>query len=489
MDEKEKLNILFVTAECVPFCANGGVAEMCCSLPKYLNNTGEVDIRVILPLYSKIPEDYKKEFRLVGERTVELTWRREYCGIYEYQFGGITYYFVSNEQYFNRTNLFGYDDDVERFSFFSKAVLDILPMVSFYPDIIHTNDWQSGMVCTFLKVLEWQNPKYEHIKTVLAIHNLAFQGNSDFSVVKDMLGIDDKFAYLFDFYGKANLMKASILCADKIVAVSETYAEEIRTTEKGAGLQNIIESESHKLIGIINGIDYDFYNPATDPHIYKNFDKDTIDERFENKLKFQEELGLKVDKDTPMFSIIGYMAAHKGIDLLLQVIPKFLEQGAQLVSIGGGVSEYETKMRELQERYPENVNIKFGFDSRYVKKIYASSDFLFNIATIEPCGLCPMIANKYGALPIVYATGGMKDNFTDFKYQNGNAYVLKDYDANSLNDLVERALRDWQNKEKVTNYILTGMEQDFDIEHCANEYLETYKEMYKFSFKNAKNTQ
>lgn len=479
MDIKEKLNILFVSAECVPFCANGGVAEMCYSLPKYLNNTEQVDIRIVLPLYSKIPEKYKNEFKLIGERNVELTWRNEYCGIYEYEHNGITYYFISNDQYFARPNLFGYDDDVERFSFFSKAVLDILPMINFYPDIIHTNDWQSGMVCTFLKVLAWQNPKYEHIKTILNIHNLAFQGISDFKVVKDLLGVDDKFAYLFDFYGKANLMKASILTADKIIAVSETYKDEIQNTDRGMGLQNILQSVDHKLEGIINGIDYDFYNPATDPHIYQNFDENSIEKKVINKTKLQEELGLDVGEDIPMFSLIGYMASHKGIDLLIQVLPKFLNDGAQLVVIGGGVPEYENKMRELQIAYPKNVNIKFGFDSQYVKKLYAGSDFLFNIATIEPCGLCPMIANKYGSLPIVYATGGMKDNFSDFKYQNGNGYVLKDYDATSLSDLIERALRDYQNKEKIHAYISTGFKQDFNIENCAKKYFDVYKEMCK----------
>lgn len=479
MDIKDKLNILFVSAECVPFCANGGVAEMCYSLPKYLERSGQVDIRVVLPLYSKIPEQYKKEFRLIGERTVELTWRNEYCGIYEYKHGNITYYFIANDQYFSRPNLFGYEDDVERFSFFSKAVLDILPMINFYPDIIHTNDWQSGMVCTFLKVLEWQNPNYEHIKTVLNIHNLAFQGISDFKVVKDLLGVDDKFAYLFDFYGKANLMKASILTADKIIPVSETYTEEIQTTDKGMGLQNIMQSVSYKVEGITNGIDYDFYNPETDPYIYQNYNKDTIELKVKNKLELQKELELEVNETTPMFAFIGYMSPTKGIDLLIQTLPKFLEAGAQLVGIGGGVPEYENKMRALEQQYPNNVKIKYGFDSQYVKKIYAASDFLLNLASIEACGLCPMIANKYGSLPIVYATGGLKDNFTDFKYQNGNGYIFKNYDSVSLNDLIERALHDYENKEKINQYIEAGMEENFSIDNCAEKYLEVYKEMCK----------
>ena len=191
------------------------------------HKTDKVNVRVILPLYSKIPEKYRNGFRLIAERTVELSWRKEYCGVYEYEFNGITYYFIDNKQYFDRENLFGYTDDVERFSFFSKAVLDILPIVNFFPDIIHTNDWQSSMVCTFLKILEWQNSKYEHIKTLLNIHNLNYQGLAEFNIVKDLLNVDDKFLYLFDYFGKANIMKASIMCADRIVAVSETYKDEI----------------------------------------------------------------------------------------------------------------------------------------------------------------------------------------------------------------------------------------------------------------------
>lgn len=479
MDESnKKLNILFVSGECIPFCANGGVADMCYALPKYLNKTGEVDIRVVLPLYSKIPEKYKNDFRLIGERTVELTWRKEYCGIYEYDFNGITYYFIDNKQYFERTNLFGYDDDVERFSYFSKAVLDMLPVINFFPDIIHTNDWQSGMVCTFLKILEWKNPKYEHIKTVLNIHNLSFQGIANFEIVKDLLGVEDRFAYLFDYFGKANIMKASLLCADKIVAVSKTYEDEIKNTNKGAGLQHILVSESHKLVSIINGIDYEFYNPATDPNIFENFDIESLEKRTTNKIRLQEELELPVNPDIPVFAFIGYMAEHKGLDLLKNVIENYLRTGAiQFVALGGGNPYYENYMRYLNETYPNSVKVTFGYNSHLAKKIYAGSDFLFNTSSNEPCGLCPMIANRYGSLPLVYETGGLKDNITDYKRTNGNGYVFNDYDATTLSDLINRAIKDFNNPEKMHDHIVSGMKKDFDITNCAKNYLELYKQM------------
>ncbi|MBQ8451202.1 MAG: glycogen synthase [Clostridia bacterium] len=473
----KKLNILFATAECIPFCANGGVAEMCHMLPKYLNASGEVDIRVIMPLYSTIPEKYRNEFRLIGEKTVNLSWRNSYCAIYEYKRRGIIFYFISNDQYFNREQLFGYDDDIERFTFFSRAVLDIIPMTGFFPDIIHANDWQSGTICTFLKILPWQNPKYEHIKTVLQVHNLAYQGIADFSVVKDVLDVEDKFAYLFDYFGKANLMKAALLCTDEIVAVSKSYAEEIQTHEGGAGLENIFVDSKHKLHGIINGIDYSYYNPSIDNDIYTNYDKSSLAAKVENKLKLQKDLGLEIGEDIPVFAIIGLMAEHKGIDLLLQVIDKYLDAGAELIAIGHGPEDYENKMKALQEKFPTRVNIKFGFDGSYVKKLYSGSDFLFNLASIEPCGLCPLVANRYGSLPIVYLTGGIKDNCTDFKYQNGNAYILKNYDGTSLSDLIDRALRDFSDKEKFTSYMVSAMNQSFDITDCAKQYLELYHKM------------
>lgn len=477
MDIKTKLDVLFVTAECLPFCANGGVADMCYALPKYLNRTDKVNVRVILPLYSKIPENFREGFRLIGERTVELSWRKEYCGIYEYEFNGITYYFIDNEHYFKREKLFGYEDDVERFSFFSKAVLDILPVISYFPDIIHTNDWQSSMVCTFLKILEWQNPKYEHIKTVLNIHNLNYQGIAEYDIVKDLLNVDDKFAYLFDYFGKANIMKASIMCSDSIVAVSETYKEEILYTEQGRGLQGILESVKHKVYGIINGIDYEYYNPETDPNIFVNYNKETIEKRVQNKLKIQEELGLPVDENIPMYSYIGYMGAHKGIDLLRQVIEPYLEEGKiQLIGIGGGSPEYENYMRSLNTRFPNSVHLIFGYDNRYVKKVYAAADFLFNISSTEPCGLCPLIANKYGCLPIIYETGGLKDNFTDFRYQKGNGYTFNDYDATTLTDLINRTLRHYHEKrDKLNEYILQAMDENFDIKDCADKYVEHYE--------------
>lgn len=476
MSDDKKLNILFATAECIPFSANGGVADMCYALPKYLRRDENVDIRVVMPYYSNIPEKYKEQFRLVGERIVDLNWRKEYCGIYEFEFNDITYYFIDNKHYFERDKLFGYDDDIERFSFFSKAVLDMFPIVSFYPDIIHAHDWQCGMTCVFLKILEWQNPKYEHIKSVFSIHNLTYQGRGDFSLVKDLLNIDDKFTYLFDFYGSANITKATLLCADHVVAVSKTYKQEIQETDKGNGLQNVLNEIEHKFTSITNGIDYEFYNPSTDPVMFENYDKNSIEKRKINKAKLQEELGLKINENKPIFAFVGHMSSVKGMDLIRQILEKYLDSGIQFVAVGGGSQDYEDYLRGVNERYPTSAKIVFGYNRHLAKKFYAGADFLINIASVEPCGLCPLIANKYGALPIVYATGGLKDNFSDFKH-GGNGYILKDYNVSSLCDLIDRTLHDFENKEKINNYILNGMNEDFDIKICADKFLELYREI------------
>ena len=476
MCDDKKLNVLYATAECIPFSANGGVADMCYALPKYLRRNENIDLRVVMPYYSSIPEKYKSQFKLIGERTVELNWRREYCGIYEFVFNDITYYFIDNKQYFDRDKLFGYDDDIERFSFFSKAVLDMFPIISFYPNVIHAHDWQCGMTCVFLKILEWQNPKYEHIKSVFSIHNLTYQGRGDFGLVKDLLNVEDRFAYLFDFYGSANITKATLLCADQVVAVSKNYKQEIQETDKGNGLQNVLNEIEHKFTSITNGIDYEFYNPATDPTIYERFDENSLDNRKINKQKLQEELGITVDETKPLYCFVGYISSVKGMDLIRQILEKYLDQGIQFVAVGGGSIEYEDYLRGVNERYPNQAKIIFGYNRHLAKKLYASADFLLNISSVEPCGLCPLIANKYGCLPIVFSTGGLKDNFSDFKH-GGNGYVLKAYSTTDLCDLIDRTLHDFENKEKMKNYILAGMHENFDIKKCADKFLELYKEL------------
>lgn len=479
MEENKKIDILFVSSECSPFCSRGGLSDFSHSLPKFLNRNENVDIRVVLPLYSSIiPKEFSDNFWLVGERTVELTWRKEYCGIYEYEYDGITYYFIDNKQYFDREKIYGYGDDIERFSFFSKAVLDMLPIINFFPDIIHANDWQTGIVCSFLKILAWQNPKYEHIKTVFTVHNFSYQGKANLNIVRDLLGIEDKFAYLFESYGSANILKASLLCADKIVTVSKTYKEEVSENIYGSGASDFLSQVEHKFVGITNGVDYEIYNPETDPELFVNYTKEYAGMcRAENKLKLQQELGIEQNADVPLYLFVSIMEQGKGIELLSATLRNVLNSGAEFVAMGYGNPEYVNFFVNLQSEYPNKVHFYSGYNPSLLRKMFAGSDFFFSLKNMEPCGLFPLIANKYGCLPIVYYTGGIKDNFTDFKYNGGNGYVLKEYSAPALEEMLARTLRHFAEKEKLNNHVVAAMEQDFNIKRCANEYLEVYDEM------------
>lgn len=477
-NENKKIDILFVSSECEPFCSRGGLSDFSHSLPKYLNRHENVDIRVVLPNYGCIPKEFSENFKLVGERTVELTWRKEYCGILEYEHDGITYYFIDNKQYFDREKIYGYSDDVERFSFFSRAVLDMLPVVNFFPDIIHTNDWQTGMVCAFLKMLAWQNPKYEHIKTVLTVHNFTFQGKANLSVVRDLLGIEEKFAYLFDAYGSANILKASLLCADQIVTVSEGYMAEAKLNQHGCGLSQTLEEIDHKFTSITNGVDYEIYDPEKDENLYTKFNKETaIETRKQTKLKLQEELGLEVNENAPLYLFVSIMEQGKGIELMSATIKNYLNSGAQLIAMGYGNPEYVNFFVNLQAEYPTKVHYISGYNHLGLRKMYAGCDFFFSLKNMEPCGLFPLVASKYGCLPIVYLTGGINDNFTDFKYNGGNGYVLKEYTVEAFDELLSRTIKHFEDKEKMENHVVNVMDQDFDIINCVNGYLELYEEM------------
>ncbi len=480
MDEnkKEKIDILFVSSECDPFCSRGGLSDFSHSIPKYLNRKENVDIRVVLPNYGCIPKEFSENFELVGERTVELTWRKEYCGILEYEYDGITYYFIDNKQYFDREKIYGYGDDVERFSFFSKAVLDMLPIINFFPDIIHTNDWQTGIVCAFLKMLAWQNPKYEHIKTVLTVHNFTFQGKANLNVVRDLLGIEEKFTYLFDAYGSANILKASLLCADQIVTVSETYKQEVKNNQHGCGISFVLDEIEHKFTAVTNGVDYEIYDPEKDKNLYLNYNKDNaIEVRKQIKAKLQEEMGLDVDENSPLYLFVSILEQGKGIELMSATIRKYLSNGAQLIAMGYGNPEYVNFFVNLQSEFPTKVHYYSGYNHTSLRNMFAGCDFFLSLKTMEPCGLFPLVASKYGCQPIVYLTGGITDNFTDFKYNGGNGYVLKEYSAEALDELAARTIRHFENKEKSDAHVITVMEQDFDIASCVNGYLELYEKM------------
>lgn len=476
---QDKTRILFVSSECQPFCATGGLADVCGSLPKYISKEfKDIDIRVALPLYGTTPEIYRKDFKYLGDLYVSLAWRREYCGVFEYKYKGVTFYFLDNERYFKRNiNQYGYDDDNERFAFFSKAVLETLQLTKFEPEIIHCNDWQTSLIPVYLKTSQFNQEFYSKIKTVLNIHNIAYQGRFGLNVMTDVLGIDKEHTKLLEYDNDVNYMKAGVICADKVITVSPSYAKEIQSSEYANGLDSIMRDNSYKLLGILNGIDEEYYNPKKDNEIYINYDIKSIDKKAENKLALQREFGLNEDLNAPMLAVVARFPKHKGIDLIKETMEKFLvEGGAQFVAVGEGEKEFEDYFKYLNAKYPKQAHISLGFNREIGKKIYAASDIYLMPSKSEPCGLSQMIASKYGSVPIVRETGGLKDSIKDFGCEGGgNGYTFNQYNVRDFEYSVWRAINDFKDKEGWRKKVEIVMSQDFSWKKTAKNYVDVYK--------------
>ena len=473
----DKTKVLFAASECRPFCATGGLADVCGSLPKYIQKSfNDVDMRVVLPLYGTIEEVYRKDFKFLGHVYVNLAWRREYCGVFEYTFKGVTYYFLDNERYFKRNNYhYGYDDDNERFAFFSKAVLDTIAVTGFSPNIIHCNDWQTALIPVYLKTGNYS----QDIRTIFCIHNIAYQGRYGLNVATDVAGLDKKDVRFVEYDGDTNYMKGGIMCADKVLTVSPTYAEEIKSGEYANGLDAVIRENAYKLVGILNGIDDDFDNPKIDTMIYKNYDKDSLDIKAENKLALQKEFGLEVNADIPMLAVVARFPKHKGIDLIKNSMEKFIvEGGVQFVAVGEGEKEFEDYFKYLNAKFPKQAHISLGFSRELGKKIYAASDIYLMPSKSEPCGLSQMISSVYGSVPIVRETGGLKDSIKDFGCEGGgNGYTFNRYNQSDFEYSVWRAINDFKDREGWKEKVKIAMSQDFSWKKTANSYREIYKSL------------
>ena len=469
--------ILLVTSEAQPFCATGGMADVCGSLPKEIRkiNTG-IDIRVIMPLYSVIPKDIRDKLKYIGYNYTTLSWRREYAGVFEYEENGVTFYFIDNERYFKRDcGIYGYYDDVERFAFFSKSVLEILPVINFFPDIIHSNDWHSALIPVYLKTAYFDN-RYKNIKTILTIHNISYQGRFGQEILEDVLGIDKKFKNLLSYDGDINILKAGIVCADKITTVSPSYAQEIKTKEHSAGLHHIIKENSYKLIGILNGIDYDFYNPETDKIIYHNYNAENLDEKKENKKALQREFNLEINEEIPIIGFCSRMNKMKGFDLIKQIMEKvIIENKVQFVGVGCGDREYEDYFKYLNYKYKGRVSISLGFSNHLGRKIYSGADIYIMPSISEPCGLSQIIASKYGVIPIIRETGGLKDTIKDFGCEGGgNGYTFSSANAYDFEYLIKRAISDYKDKKGWREKVQKVMSKDFSWSKTAGNYIDTY---------------
>lgn len=476
------MNILFATSESSPFAKTGGLGDVAGSLPAALREKG-VDARVIMPLYRCIPQEYKDKMRYINHIYIDMAWRKQYAGIFEMEYNGCIYYFVDNEFYFNGDTPYSYIHlDCEKFIFFSKAVLSLLPTINFRPDVINCNDWQTGPIPVFLDTFQ-DNPFFRGIKTVMTIHNLKFQGRWDFGAIKDVMGISDYYftSDKMEYYKDANLLKGGIVYASKVSTVSESYAEEITTAEYGEGLDSLLSARRGDLIGIVNGISYDEWNPSTDKMIYENYTARTaVKKKAENKMKLQAELGLPVDADKMMIGVVSRLTDQKGFDLMAYKIEELCNGGAQVVVLGTGDEKYENLFRHYAWKYPDRFSAQIYFSNEMSHKIYAASDVFLMPSRFEPCGLSQLISMRYGTLPIVRETGGLKDTVTPYNEYTGEGtgFSFANYNADEMLSIVWYAMDIYYNKKaEWKKLIANAMAADYSWDVSADKYIRMYSEM------------
>ena len=475
------MKILYVAAEAVPFAKTGGLADVAGSLPKALKADG-VDVRVIMPKFGKIPEAYRNAMEHVYDGELPVAWRKKYVGLDKYELDGVTYYFVDNEEYFNREGFYGYDDDAERFSFFSRAVLDLLQAMDFWPDVIHTNDWHAGLVNVFLKLEHMGDARYERIKTVYTIHNLKYQGVFPKDVMPDVLGLDWKYFNNGDleFYDAVNFMKGGIIYADAITTVSKTYAKEIQYPYFGEHLDGLLRSREQDISGIVNGIDYSVYNPRTDKYIFETYDEESLDRKLDNKIALQKSLGLPERRNVPLIAIVSRLVEPKGMDLVVRMMDEILQhEEIQLVVLGTGEKRYEDWFKGLAWRYPKKVSVNIYFSNELAQRIYAGADIFLMPSKYEPCGIGQLIALRYGTIPVVRQTGGLKDTVQQYnKYtQEGNGFVFENYNAHEMMYALKRALSFYGNYEIWHKIQLNAVQADYSWKRSAKEYEALYERL------------
>ena len=478
------MNILFAASECVPFCKTGGLADVVGALAPVLASKGN-DVRVIMPLYSAVPHEYTEKMRHVLDFEVELGWRKQYCGIEALEMGGVTYYFVDNKYYFGRSYVYGLGgDEHERFGFFDRAVLNALPLIGFQPDVIHAHDWQTGMIPALLRIQYQDYPFYAGIRTVFTIHNLQYQGIFGIPEIQDILGIGDEYftSDKLECYGCANFMKAGLVYADEITTVSPSYAEEIQTAYYGEKMDGLLRAKRAHLSGVLNGIDIKEYDPVSDPLIPAKYSAADRSGKAECKRHLQEELGLRVRPEVPIVAIISRLSSQKGLDLVDRVIHEIMEEDVQLVVLGLGEAKYVNLFSWAEQHNPGQVAARFQMDSALAHRIYAGADIFLMPSQFEPCGLSQMIALRYGTLPVVRETGGLRDTVLSYNEATGagNGFTFFNYNAHDMLFTLRRALYFYRNVPEVWALLQQrAMNGDYSWAHSAEVYLSLYQDMLK----------
>ena len=473
-------NVLFIASEAVPFIKTGGLADVAGSLPKYFDKT-KYDVRVMIPNYKCIPQNYKDQMHFVTSFYMDLAWRSQYVGVLEMEYDGVQFYFIDNEYYFNGFKPYGYiHEDIEKFAFFSKASLSALPLINFKPDIIHCHDWQTGLIPVYMKERFHEGDFFRDMKSIMTIHNLKFQGIWDMKAVKDITGLPDSYftSDKLEAFGDANYLKGGIVYADKVTTVSNSYAEEIKTPFYGEKLDGLMRARSNDLVGIVNGIDYEEFNPETDKRIVRNYNQVTFrKEKFKNKIALQKELGLDVDQKRFMIGIVSRLTDQKGFDLKAYVTDELCAEDVQLVILGTGEERYENMFRHFDWKYNNRVSANIYYSEDMSHKVYAACDAFLMPSLFEPCGLSQLMSLRYGTVPIVRETGGLKDTVQAYnEYEGtGTGFSFANYNAHEMLGIVNYAKSIFYNKKREWNKIVDrGMLTDFSWNSSAEKYEELY---------------
>lgn len=476
------MNVLFATSECAPFVKTGGLGDVAGSLPQALREKN-VDARVVLPLYNCIPDKFKEQMKYIDHIYIDMGWRKQYCGIFELNYNNCIYYFIDNKFYFNGDKPYDYIHlDCEKFIFFSKAALSILPTIGFRPDVINCNDWQTGPIPVFLDTFQ-DNEFYRGIKTVLTIHNLKFQGRWDLKGIKDAMGVSD---YYFtpdkmEYYKDANLLKGGMVYASKISTVSDTYAVEITTPHYGEGLDALLRARRNDLVGIVNGISYDDWNPSKDGYITKKYNARTIKAgKAENKAELQREMGLPQDPDKMLIGIVSRLTDQKGFDLIAYKLEELCNGGCQIVVLGTGDEQYENLFRHYSWKYSDRFAARITYSNELSHKIYAGCDAFLMPSAFEPCGLSQIISMHYGTLPIVRETGGLRDTVIPYnKYTGeGTGFSFTNYNADEMLRCIWNSMDVYyNNKDAWYNMVKQAMSADYSWNVSAEKYIDMYCEL------------
>lgn len=472
------MKITYISAECTPFIKVGGLADVVGTLPQKVADLG-ARVSVILPLCEQILQKHKDDMKFLFYDFIKIGKRREYCGALYLKRGDVDYYFLDNEHYFKRAGIYGYSDDAERFSFFAMAAIALLPRLGEMPDVIHFNDWQAAIGATYLENFRKTDERFSKISTVLNIHNIEFQGDFDHNTLQNIFGLSEEFYEVLDYNGRLNFLKGAICLCDKVVTVSENYANEILVSEHSYGLHYILQENKHKLCGILNGIDTVKYDPAKDKKIVKNFSLENFSGKAVCKQHLQAKLKLEISEKVPIFALVARLERQKGVELLENSLRKILQGNVQVVVLGSGNPYYEELFIQTERENPGKMRTIIDFNEDLAHEIYAGADFFLMPSLSEPCGLAQMIAMRCATIPLVRAVGGLAETVEPYKatQKNGSGLTFKNFTSQDFEKTVNRALEIFNNKEDFVQIRKNAMNKDFSWEKSAKKYFEIYEKI------------